>query len=184
MNKWLNSRNVLNNRGPAPLEIGCRRQPSDASGVLSLTGFTPLKTIVKLASNRMSLTGFTLAEVILAAAILVFALTGLLALFISCMLLNESSRNRATAIAQAQYVMEEIKNTNFDVIETNINAANWNWDEAEIENASLPVLKSELITTTVPASGDPAEVLVEVEWQDRLGGAQTISLTSIFTDIY
>ncbi|HBU08430.1 MAG TPA: hypothetical protein DEA99_04400, partial [Candidatus Omnitrophica bacterium] len=64
MNKWLNLRNVLNNRGPAPLEIGCRRQPSDASGVLSLTGFT-------------------LAEVILAAAILVFALTGLLALFIS-----------------------------------------------------------------------------------------------------
>ena len=165
MNKWLNLRNVLNNRGPAPLEIGCRRQPSDASGVLSLTGFT-------------------LAEVILAAAILVFALAGLLALFISCMLLNESSRNRATAIAQAQYVMEEIKNTNFDVIETNINAGNWNWDEAEIENESLPVLKSEFITTTVPASGDPAEVLVEVEWQDRLGGAQTISLTSIFTDIY
>ena len=165
MNKWLNSRNVLNNRGPAPLEIGCRRQPSDASGVLSLTGFT-------------------LAEVILAAAILVFALAGLLSLFISCMLLNESSRNRATAIAQAQYVMEEIKNTNFDNIETNINAGNWNWDETEIENESLPVLKSELITTTVPASGDPAEVLVEVEWQDRLGGAQTISLTSIFTDIY
>ena len=164
MNKWLNSRNVLNNRGPAPLEMpgGHRRPPK---GVLSLTGFT-------------------LAEVILAAAILVFALAGLLSLFISCMLLNESSRNRATAIAQAQYVMEEIKNTNFDNIETNINAGNWNWDETEIENESLPVLKSELITTTVPASGDPAEVLVEVEWQDRLGGAQTISLTSIFTDIY
>jgi len=164
MNKWLNLRNVLNNRGPAPLEMpgGHRRPPK----------------------GGLSLTGFTLAEVILAAAILVFALTGLLALFISCMLLNESSRNRATAIAQAQYVMEEIKNTNFDNIETNINAGNWNWDETEIENESLPVLKSELITTTVPASGDPAEVLVEVEWQDRLGGAQTISLTSIFTDIY
>ena len=157
-------RNVLNNRGPAPLEMpgGHRRPPK----------------------GGLSLTGFTLAEGILAAAILVFALTGLLALFISCMLLNESSRNRATAIAQAQYVMEEIKNTNFDNIETNINAGNWNWDETEIENESLPVLKSELITTTVPASGDPAEVLVEVEWQDRLGGAQTISLTSIFTDIY
>ena len=164
MNKWLNLRNVLNNRGPAPLEMpgGHRRPPK----------------------GGLSLTGFTLAEVILAAAILVFALAGLLALFISCMLLNESSRNRATAIAQAQYVMEEIKNTNFDNIETNINAGNWNWDETEIENESLPVLKSEFITTTVPASGDPAEVLVEVEWQDRLGGAQTISLTSIFTDIY
>ena len=154
----------INNEGFTPLEMpgGHRRPPK----------------------GGLSLTGFTLAEVILAAAILVFALTGLLALFISCMLLNESSRNRATAIAQAQYVMEEIKNTNFDNIETNINAGNWNWDETEIENESLPVLKSELITTTVPASGDPAEVLVEVEWQDRLGGAQTISLTSVFTDIY
>ncbi len=161
MNKWLNLRNVLNNRGPASLEA-----------------------VGKPGRNKKLLTGFTLAEVILAAAILVFALAGLLALFISCMLLNESSRNRATAIAHAQYVMEEIKNTNFANIETNINAGNWNWDETEIENESLPVLKSELITTTVPASGDPVEVLVEVEWQDRLGGAQTISLTSIFTDIF
>ena len=165
MNKRFNLRNLLNSKGFTLLEIGHRRCPTVAFGNLSLTGFT-------------------LAEVILAAAILVFALAGLLALFISCMLLNESSRNRATAIAQAQYVMEEIKNTNFDNIETNINAGNWNWDETEIENESLPVLKSEFITTTVPASGDPAEVLVEVEWQDRLGGAQTISLTSVFTDIY
>ena len=147
-------------------------------------GFIPLETNEQSARSKRFLTGFTLAEVILAAAILVFALAGLLSLFISCMLLNESSRNRATAIAHAQYVMEEIKNTNFDNIETNINAGNWDWDETEIENESLPVLKSELITTTVPTSGDPVEVLVEVEWQDRLGGAQTISLTSIFTDVY
>ena len=65
----------INNEGFTPLEIpgGHRRPPK----------------------GGLSLTGFTLAEVILAAAILVFALTGLLALFISCMLLNESSRNRA-----------------------------------------------------------------------------------------
>ena len=182
MNKRLNLRNVLNNRGPAPLEMpgGHRRPPK---GGLSLTGFTPLKTIVKLASNRMSLTGFTLAEVILAAAILVFALAGLLFLFISCMLLNESSRNRSIAITHAQFVLEEIKNTNFDVIETNINAGNWNWDEAEIENENLPVLKSEAIETTVSASGDPAGVLVTVSWQDRLGAYRNITLNSLFTDI-
>ena len=153
--------NVLKNRGLAPLE-------ANEQSVIC---------------NRL-LAGFTLAEVILAAAILAFALAGLLALFISCMLLNESSRNRATAIGHAQYVMEEIKNTNFDNIETNINAGNWNWDETEIENESLPVLKSELITTTVPASGDPVEVLVEVEWQDRIGTTQTISLASRLTDVY
>ena len=119
----------------------------------------------------------------MAAAILVFALAGLLFLFISCMLLNESSRNRSIAITHAQFVLEEIKNTNFDVIETNINAGNWNWDEAEIENENLPVLKSEAIETTVSASGDPAGVLVTVSWQDRLGAYRNITLNSLFTDI-
>ena len=152
--------------------------------VLKNMGLAPLEANEQSVRSKRLLTGFTLAEVILAAAILVFALAGLLALFISCMLLNESSRNRATAIAHAQYVMEEIKNTNFDNIETNINAGNWNWDETEIAANDLPVLRAEAIETTVSASGDPAGVLVTVSWQDRLGGAQTISLTSIFTDIY
>lgn len=133
--------------------------------------------------SLMKSKGFTLVEVILAAAILAFALTGLLALFISCMLLNESSRNRATAIAQAQFVLEEIKNTNFDLIETDINAGNWNWNQAEIGNKNLPVLKSEAIVTTVSASGDPLGVLVTVSWQDRLGVGRNITLNSLFTDI-
>ena len=162
MDKRFNARKLLNSEGFTPPFITTRNCPG-----------------VKRA-------GFTLAEVILAAAILAFALTGLLALFISCMLLNESSRNRSLATAHAQFVLEEIKNTNFDLIETDINAGSWYWNEAEIEGKNLPVLKSELIktTVTVPISGDPVEVLVKVEWQDRLGGAQTISLTSIFTDIF
>ncbi len=35
-----------NRKGFTPLEIGCRRQPSDARGVLSLTGFTVLELLV------------------------------------------------------------------------------------------------------------------------------------------
>ena len=160
MNKRLNARKLMNSSGFTPPFITTRNCPG-----------------VKRA-------GFTLAEVILAAAILAFALTGLLALFINCMLLNESSRNRSLATAHAQFVLEEIKNTNFDLIETDINAGSWNWNEAEIEGKNLPVLKSEDIETTVSASGDPLGVLVTVSWQDRLGGAKTTSLTSIFTDIF
>lgn len=162
--KRLNLCNLLNSKGFTPLEItGSHRRPP---------------------KGGLSLAGFTLAEVILAAAILAFALTGLLALFISCMLLNESSRNRSLATAHAQFVLEEIKNTNFDVIETDINAGNWNWNEAEIENKNLPVLKSEAIETAVSVSGDPLEVLATVSWQDRLGANRNITLNSLFTDIY
>ena len=88
------------------------------------------------------------------------------------------------ATGHAQLVLEEIKNTNFDNIETNINAGNWDWDESEITANDLPVLRNEAVDTAVSDSGDPLGVLVTVSWQDRLGGAQTISLTSIFTDIY
>ena len=45
--------------GFAPLEASCRRQPSDASGVLPLMGFTPLEAVEKSASNERPLTGFS-----------------------------------------------------------------------------------------------------------------------------
>ena len=146
--------------------------------------FVPCSSGVVLINMKINNKGFTLAEVILAAAILVFALAGLLALFISCMLLNESSRNRATAIACAQYVMEEIKNTDFDNIEDSITTGNWDWDESEIAANDLPVLRNEAVDTAVSDSGDPLGVLVTVSWQDRLGASQTISLSTIFTDVF
>ena len=46
-------------RGFTPLEASCRRQPSDASGVLPLMGFTPLEAVEKSASNERPLTGFS-----------------------------------------------------------------------------------------------------------------------------
>lgn len=63
--------------------------------------------------TKLSNKGFTLTELLLAAAILVFALTGLLLLFINCILLNESSRNLSLAYNAIQTKMEEIKNTGF-----------------------------------------------------------------------
>ena len=163
MNKRFNLRNLLNSKGFTLLEIGHRRCPTVAFGNLSLTGFT-------------------LAEVILAAAILAFVLSGLLALFISCALLNEANRNRSVAMSHAQYVMEEIKNTDFGSIQNKIENGDWDWNESEIESAGLAKIKAESIDVGVSGS-DPLEVTATVIWNDRLGAGKSISLESAFTEI-
>jgi len=61
--------------------------------------------------------GFTLAELLLAAAILAFALAGLLALFVNCLVLNETNRNFTLAYSNIQAKMEEIKNMSFDSLD-------------------------------------------------------------------
>lgn len=125
---------------------------------------------------------FVLSEVLLAAAILGLALSGLLALFLACGLLNESNRNRNVAMSHAQYVMEAIKNTDFDDIEDSINAGNWDWNEGEIENAGLAKIRGEVIDVGVSGS-DPLEVNATVTWNDRVVVGRSISLESTFTDI-
>jgi prepilin-type N-terminal cleavage/methylation domain-containing protein len=63
---------------------------------------------------RLSNRGFTLAELLLAAAILALVLTGLLSVFVSCIIFNETNRNLTIAYAAAQAKAEEVKNTTFD----------------------------------------------------------------------
>src|SRR3989338_8491343 len=132
--------------------------------------------------NPLNSKGFTLGEVILAAAILVFALSGLLSLFISCALLNEANRNRSVAMAHAQYIMEEIKHTDFGSIQNKIESGDWDWDESEIENAGLVKIKGESVDVGVSGS-DPLEVTATVAWNDRLGANKNITLESAFTEI-
>jgi len=55
--------------------------------------------------------GFTLPELLLASAILVFVLTGMLMLFITCIILNETNRSVTLAYNAIQDKMEEIKTT-------------------------------------------------------------------------
>ena len=118
----------------------------------------------------------------MAAAILVFALSGLLSLFISCALLNEANRNRSVAMAHAQYIMEEIKHTDFGSIQNKIESGDWDWDESEIENAGLVKIKGESVDVGVSGS-DPLEVTATVAWNDRLGANKNITLESVFTEI-
>lgn len=62
--------------------------------------------------------GFTLSELLLASAILAFALSGILLLFINCILLNEVSRNTTLAYSAVQAKMEEVKNTSFGTMDS------------------------------------------------------------------
>ncbi|MDP2941112.1 MAG: hypothetical protein Q8N85_02500 [Candidatus Omnitrophota bacterium] len=117
----------------------------------------------------MSLTGLTLAELLLAAAILAFVLTGLAALFVNCIFLNEANRNLAIATSHAQYIAEEIRNTAFSSAESAINNGAWNLDSAQLRAApyDLAALNSESIAASVFESGNPLGVAVTVNWLDR-----------------
>ena len=128
--------------------------------------------------------GLTLSELLLATAILAFVLCGLLALFISYSFLIESNRNLTSAIRHAQYIMEEIRDSNFTNLESNINTGTWDLSAAEIESAphSMTALINEAIDTQVSQSGNPLGVRVRVDWNDRNTRARFIELETLLTD--
>lgn len=61
----------------------------------------------------------------IAAGILAFVFASLLLVFINCILLNELNRNFTLACAAIQTKMEEIRNTDFDTLDT-LNATTFN----------------------------------------------------------
>lgn len=67
---------------------------------------------------KLSNRGFTLSELMIAAGILAFVFASLLLVFINCILLNELNRNFTLAYTAVQDKMEEIKNTDFDNLDT------------------------------------------------------------------
>jgi len=64
-----------------------------------------MRPIIAKSSHR----GFTLMELMIAVAILLLVITGLLATFVSCMLLNQTNNNLVIATKDAQYVLEQVK---------------------------------------------------------------------------
>jgi prepilin-type N-terminal cleavage/methylation domain-containing protein len=110
--------------------------------------------------------GMTLPELLLAASILAFAIAGILLLFVNCSLLNESNRNLTIAASHAQFVMEDIKNSNFATLQADIGAGNWNWTADIISSQNLTPLDNESITTQASGAG-ALDITVTVLWQDR-----------------
>lgn len=125
--------------------------------------------------RKFSHKGFSLVELLLAAVILAFVLTGLLALFISCIFLNDTNRNTTIATSHAQFAMEEVKNTTF----ASITGATWN--SAVIASKGLTSLSSETIIINVTGT-DPLDITVTVNWKDRGTRNRTISLETLISE--
>lgn len=137
--------------------------------------------------NSISVTGFTLSELLLAAAILVFALAGLLALFVNCLVLNEANRNLTVASTHAQYIMEEIKDAadaDLSQLESRINNGDWDFNSSQIQSApyNLIALTNENIDTNVTGSGNPLGISVIVQWNDRGGRPRSTELDTLIAD--
>ncbi len=135
---------------------------------------------------KLSNKGFTLSELLLAAAILAFVLSGLLLLFINCIILNEANRNLSVATSHAQYIMEEIKNAGtLQSIKAKIDSGNF---------TSFQVLPNENITVcccnspcssclgSCQSAGDPLGIYVRVNWKDRSVRDRYIELKTQMTD--
>ena len=122
----------------------------------------------------------TLIEVLIALAVLVVAFSSIMLVFASCIALNDSSRNRTIATEHARYVMEDIKNTDFNIVKNNGNSL-WNWSSSVLVGEGLTVLDSESVVTTVSGT-DLLDVVVTVNWQDRGGRAQSIAIETLIAE--
>lgn len=109
---------------------------------------------------------FTLPELLISAVIMGMAFTMILEVYAHCSSLEEAGRNLIVATSHANFVMEDIRNTNFSSISANINSGNWNWNSTNITSAQLTPLNNESISTQVSGT-NPLDVTVTVTWRDR-----------------
>lgn len=121
--------------------------------------------------------GFTLSEILLAAAIMAFAFAAILSLFISCMVINDSSRNLSVAAGHAQFAVEELRNTSFEAIVDDT------WGTEDIEAKGLSVIKGEeIIIEADSEAADLLNITVTVNWQDWLGSQRQIQISTLLED--
>ena len=134
--------------------------------------------------------GFTLTELLLAAAIMAFVLCGLLILFINSSFLNEGNRNFTTAVAHAQYIMEELRNESTlqdvkimiddqtfpalqDLPSENISVCCYNPPWIDASSSCLASCQND--------GGDPLGIYVSIQWQDRRERARDFELQTMMT---
>ena len=121
---------------------------------------------------------FTLTELLLTAGLIVFALSSLLLFFLGNIFLNEANRYLTVAVTHAQYVMEEIKNTNFNNVESKINNGDWDWRPSAIESQGCNALSNETIDPGVTGTG-LLDITVTVKWQEWGGRERTTALETL-----
>ncbi len=113
-------------------------------------------------------------------AILGYSLSAVLATFIGSVTLNAMSRDLSIATSHAQYILEDIRNTTFANVATNVTAGNWTWNTAAVTSNGLTAMKSESISTT--SSGTTLlDVTVTITWVDTPGRTRTKTLRTLIS---
>lgn len=130
---------------------------------------------------KLSNKGLSLPEVMLAGAILAFVLSGLMMLFIGSAFLNEANRNLSLATSHAQFVMEDIKNTDFGDIKTKIDNGDWDWNAQAVAARGLSALDSETIDTSVTGT-NPLDIAVSVRWIERRTRNRSAQLETLISE--
>jgi prepilin-type N-terminal cleavage/methylation domain-containing protein len=133
-----------------------------------------------MSKKQLTSHGFSLPELLLVTAILGYVSSMVLLTFMSGTALNEQSRNLITATAHAEFVMEDIKNTAFSNLVTNITNGNWTWNTATVTNNGLTALNSESITTTSTGT-NPVDITVSVSWHDTKSRSRTKILRTVIS---
>ena len=126
----------------------------------------------KISNNNSA---FTLPEMLLTAFILSYALSMVLASYVNCMSLNQSSRSLVSAVSHIEFVMEDMRNSAFASIAANISSGNWNWNGATVTSRGLTALNNESITTTYTGT-NPLDITVTVSWNEIKGGSHSRTL--------
>ncbi|MCX5716634.1 MAG: hypothetical protein NTV07_07340, partial [Candidatus Omnitrophica bacterium] len=92
--------------------------------------------------------GFTVAESLFAAAIMAFTAICMLELFINCASWLRKGREISVATGHAQYIMEEIRGTDFTQIKSKADSATWNYDAAGLQAKGLVPISAETVSTS------------------------------------
>lgn len=124
--------------------------------------------------------GFTLPEAILSTAMLAFVFTAILTVTTNCVVLGEASRNSSVAASHVQFILEDIKHTDFANISSNISAGTWDWDSADLTSEGLTPLNNETITTTATGS-NLLNIIVTVAWRDTQQRDRSMAIETLIS---
>jgi len=121
-------------------------------------------------------------ELLLGLAIMGFALTGMLALYTNCMILNQSNRNSIVAISHAQYVMEDLKaQTNMVNLRGKINTPGTYDYLKDLSGENISVCCCDVSGDPITCAQDPQKVCVTDSWNERGTRPMSVSLQTLFT---
>ncbi len=124
--------------------------------------------------------GFTVLEVVLTLAIVVTIFLAVMGTYIGLAGLTEASRNTTRAMADAQVVLERIRNSSATNLAT---VTGTNWTTWAVNPGGLTSLTNEVVTVSyLPggANADPLNVTVTVTWLER-GHNKQVAVNTLLT---